>query len=157
MASYAESHILKSLHSYDSLKKCIYQLEKQQHGHEHLHAYDIESNEQSTLLTEQDATSTDSMFIPLLDRELTKVAIFYEHQEKELIDELEHLEKCILEQEELGLGRYYDDFTDDDDDDSIDGSMSPVMRRQSESRQRRVSISGHQRRSTSAYLPRVAR
>lgn len=96
------------------------------------------------------------MFIPLLDRELTKVAIFYEHQEKELIHELEHLEKSILEQEELGLGRYYDDFTDDDDDDSLDGSMSPVMRRQSESRQRRVSISGHQRRSTSAYLPRVA-
>jgi hypothetical protein len=141
-----------NLFSYDSLKKCIYQLEKQQHGHEQLLTYDPESNERSTLLAEQDAISTDAMFIPLLDRELRKIVTFYEHQEKELINDLEDLEKSLLEQEEAGLGlRYYDDVTDDDDDDSLEESLSPERRRQSFS-QRRNSVSGRRRRSTSASL-----
>ncbi|KAF8799051.1 SPX-domain-containing protein [Phlegmacium glaucopus] len=129
--------------AYDALKKYIYQLEKQQHGHEQLLVYDPESNERSGLLTQQDATSTDSVFIPLLDRELKKLVSFYEHQEKELIDDLEELEKSILEQEEAGLGPgYYDDLTDDDDDD--DSLESPERRRH----QRRGSRSGYLQRST---------
>ena len=148
---------ISSLFSYDSLKKCIYQLEKQQHSHEQqLLTYDPESNERSTLLAEQDVTSTDAMFIPLLDRELRKIVTFYEHQEKELINDLEDLEKSLLEQEDIGLGRrYYDDLTDEDDeDDSIEGSLSPGRRRQT-SHQRRYSGSGR-RWSTCAYLPSVA-
>ena len=147
--------ILSFLVSYDSLKKCIYQLEKQQHGHEQLLTYDPESNERSTLLAEQDTISTDAMFIPLLDRELRKIVTFYEHQEKELINDLEDLEKSLLEQEDAGMGlRYYDDVTDedDDDDDSLEDSRSPAMRRQSLSHQRRNSVSGRRHRSTSASL-----
>ena len=143
-----------SLSSYDSLKKCIYQLEKQQQGHEQLLTYDPESNERSTLLADQDVISTDAMFIPLLDRELRKITTFYEHQEKELINDLEDLEKSLLEQEDVGLRRrYYDDLTDeDDDDDSLDESLSPGRRRQPPNRQRRYSGSGR-RWSTSVYLP----
>ena len=108
------------------------------------------------MLTQQDATNTDSVFIPLLDRELKKIAIFYEHQEKELVDDLEDLEKSLLEQEAVGLGGYYDDFTDeDDDDDSVEESQSPERRRRSSNPQRRSST-GHPRRSTSVYLTRVA-
>ena len=144
------------LFSYDSLKKCIYQLEKQQQGHEQLLTYDPESNERSTLLAEQDVISTDAMFIPLLDRELRKIATFYEHQENELINDLEDLEKSLLEQEDVGLGRrYYDDLTDEDDDDSLDESVSPERRRQPSNHQRRRSVSGR-RWSTCAYLPSVA-
>ena len=142
--------------SYDSLKKCIYQLEKQQHGHEHLLTYDPESNERSTLLAEQDVMSTDTMFIPLLDRELRKIVTFYEHQEKELTNDLEELEKSLLEQEDIGLGRRYYDLTDDDDDDdSLDESLSPERRRRPSNHQRRPSRSGR-RLSMSAYLPSVA-
>lgn len=137
--------------SYDSLKKCIYQLEKQQHSYEQLLTYDPESDERSTLLAGQDA-STDAMFIPLLDRQLRKIVTFYEQQEKELINDLEVLEKSLLEQEDVGLGRrYYDDLTDDDDDDSIEESFSPVGRRQPTNHQRRHSRSGR-RLSTSALL-----
>jgi phosphate transporter len=148
---------ISSLFSYDSLKKCIYQLEKQQQGQEQILTYDPESNERSTLLAEHDVISTDAMFIPLLDRELRKIATFYEHQEKELIDELENLEKSLLEQEDVGLGRrYYDDLTDEDDeDDSLDESLSPERRRQPPNHQRRGSASGR-RWSTCAYLPSVA-
>lgn len=147
---------ISSLFSYDSLKKCIYQLEKQQHGHEQLLTYDPESNERSTLLAEQDVISTDAMFIPLLDRELRKIVTFYEHQEKELINDLEELEKSLLEQEEVGLGRrYYDDLTDEDDDDSLEESVSPERRRHPSNHRRRYSGSGR-RLSIGAYLSSVA-
>lgn len=151
---------ISSLFSYDTLKKCIYQLEKQQQGHEQLLTYDPESNERSTLLAEQDVISTDAMFIPLLDRELRKIASFYEHQENELINDLEDLEKSLLEQENVGLGqRYYDDddiVDEDDEDDSLDESLSPERRRQPSNNRRRRSGSGH-RLSTCAYLSSVAR
>ena len=92
------------------------------------------------------------MFIPLLDRELRKIATFYEHQENELINDLEELEKSLLEQEDVELGRrYYDDLIDEDDeDDSLD--ESPERRRQPSNRHRRPSGSGRQW-STCAYLP----
>lgn len=147
---------ISSLFSYDSLKKCIYQLEKQQQGHEQLLTYDPESNERSTLLAEQDVISTDAMFIPLLDRELRKIATFYEHQENELINDLEELEKSLLEQEDVGLGRRYYDLTDEDDeDDSLDESLSPERRRQPSNHQPRRSGSGR-RGSACVYLPYVA-
>ncbi|KAF8149087.1 SPX domain-containing protein [Crassisporium funariophilum] len=140
--------------AYDALKKYIYQLEKQQHGHEQLPIYDAESNERSSLLGQQDATHTDNLFIPLLDRELKKIILFYEHQEKELMEDLEDLEKAVVEQEELGLdaGDHYEDYDDDndeEDDDSVSASRSPEGRRQSLSlgRNRKLSSSGRPRRS----------
>ncbi|KAJ3518184.1 hypothetical protein NLJ89_g10 [Agrocybe chaxingu] len=114
--------------AYDALKKYIYQLEKQQAGHEHLLAHDIESNERSSLLRQGDASSTDSLFIPLLDRELKKIVLFYEHQEKELLDDLEELERDVELQEEIGLrgGEHYQDFDEEDEEDDDSISRSPV-------------------------------
>ncbi|CAA7265750.1 unnamed protein product [Cyclocybe aegerita] len=114
--------------AYDALKKYIYQLEKQQAGHEHLLLHDIESNEHSSLLRQGDASNTDSLFIPLLDRELKKIVLFYEHQEKELLDDLEELEKDVALQEEIGLrgGEHYQDFDEEDEEDDDSISRSPV-------------------------------
>lgn len=124
--------------SYDALKKYIYQLEKQQAGHL---VADLESGERASLLDQTDAT--DALFIPLLDRELSKIVTFYKHQEQELMEELQDLEKDVALQDELGLrgeetwGRYTDD-DDEEDDDSV--SRSPTRRR-SLSHQRKRSSS----------------
>lgn len=115
--------------SYDALKKYIYQLEKQQAGHL---VADLESGERTSLLDQSDAT--DSLFIPLLDRELKKIVTFYEHQQQELLEELQDLEKDVELQDELGLrgeetwGHYADD-DDDDDDDSVSRSPARVRHR----------------------------
>ncbi|KAF8193323.1 SPX domain-containing protein [Pholiota molesta] len=113
--------------AYDALKKFIYQLERQQYVH---HIPDLESNERSSLLTGEDTSGTDAIFIPLLDRELKKIVLFYEHQKKELVDDLNDLEKDIELQEEIGLlGDHYADYEDgddEDDDDSINASRSPM-------------------------------
>lgn len=136
---------------YDALKKYIYQLEKQQSGRDLSLSRDLESNERSALLNEADATETDGMFIPLLDRELRKIVTFYEQQSKELLDDLEDLEKDVLLQDEIGLqgGEHYDDYDDydedDNDNDSISNSRSPDGRRTSTSRQRKLSVAGRRR------------
>jgi len=130
--------------SYDALKKYIYQLEKQQAGHL---VADLESGERTSLLDQSDAT--DSLFIPLLDRELKKTVTFYEHQQQELLEELQDLEKDVELQDELGLrgeetwGHYADD-DDEDDDDSV--SRSPV-------RVRHRSLSHQRKRSSSHRAP----
>ncbi|PPQ65178.1 hypothetical protein CVT24_011055 [Panaeolus cyanescens] len=115
--------------SYDSLKKSIYQLEKRQHGPEHLITPDLEANEQSSLLGEAEATNTDTLFIPLLDHELRKIVLFYGHQEKELLDDLKDLEGDVTLQDEMGLdgGGHYADYDDReiDDDESFSASRSP--------------------------------
>ncbi|PPQ83985.1 hypothetical protein CVT25_000531, partial [Psilocybe cyanescens] len=136
--------------AYDTLKKYIYQLEKQQSGRDLSLSRDLESNERSALLNEADATETDGIFIPLLDRELRKIVTFYEHQSKELFDDLEDLEKDVLLQDEIGLqgGEHYDDYEDqdeEDDNDSISNSRSPDGRRTSVSRQRKLSAAGKRR------------
>ncbi|EDR07175.1 uncharacterized protein LACBIDRAFT_294568 [Laccaria bicolor S238N-H82] len=114
--------------AYEALKKCIYQIEKKQIGHDHLPTRDIESNEYSSLLGQQDVTNTDSLFIPLLDQELRKVVSFYENQEAELFDELRDLEDAVAHQEEVGLEageRYLDHDTEEEDDDSIASPTIP--------------------------------
>lgn len=131
--------------SYDSLKKYIYQLEKQQAGREQIRVSDLESNERSSLLHQTDVTNTDILFIPLLDRELHKIISFYEHQEKELLEELDTLEKDVALQDELGLHgeelwENYADEDDEEDDESI--SRSPEGRRRSLSFRRKRSSSG---------------
>ncbi|KAH9481898.1 putative transporter C3B8.04c [Psilocybe cubensis] len=137
--------------AYDALKKYIYQLEKQQSGRDLSLSRDLESNERSALLNEADATETDGMFIPLLDRELRKIVAFYEQQSKELLDDLEDLEKDVILQDEIGLqgGEHYDDYEeydeDDNDNDSISASRSPDGRRTSTSRPRKLSAAGRLR------------
>jgi len=125
-------------------------LEKQQAGHEQLLGLglDLESNEQSALLRQSDVTNTDALFVPLLDRELKKIILFYEHQAKELLEDLEDLEKDVELQEELGLtGDHYEDYDEHtDDDESI--SRSPEGTRNL-SRQRRMT-SGSRPRALSS-------
>lgn len=129
------------------MKKHIYQLEKQQHGHERLRVdADVEGGEYRPLLEDGGIlTGTDAVFVPLLDRELKKIELFYDQQAKELMEDLHDLEKDIALQDEIGLqgGTYYDDFdgaSDDGDDDSI--SRSPDTRRRSLSRHRKLSSAG---------------
>ncbi|KAG7090181.1 hypothetical protein E1B28_011788 [Marasmius oreades] len=110
---------------YDTLKKLIYQLEKQQQTTVTPYQ-DLESNERSSLVGRRVDRQTDAAFIPKLDRELRKLTAFYEHQEKELMDELEDLEELVKQQEELGLeGDHYSDASideDDEDDESLSHS-----------------------------------
>lgn len=104
------------------------------------------------------------MFIPLLDKELKKITLFYESQEKDLLDDVDTLEEQVRLQEEAGvLGAGYEGYTDDeqesDDDDDDDESLShsreatgqPVRRR------RTLSGSGYGRlslsRGASSLLP----
>ncbi len=117
-------------YSYDALKKCIYQLEKQQHAHDH-HYPDLESNEQSTLLGQTDGSETDALFIPLLDRELKKIVLFYEQQKNELMEDFNDLEKDVEFQETLGLqgGAHYADYDDGDEDDDESISSPTESRR----------------------------
>ncbi|KAE9390604.1 SPX-domain-containing protein [Gymnopus androsaceus JB14] len=122
--------------SYDNLKKYIYQLEKQQQQSLTTHFHDLESNERTSLVGRPSDRATDSIFIPLLDKELEKITLFYENQEKELFEELQELEALIQKQEDLGLeGDHYadDGEYDEEDDESI--SRSPE-------RQRRRRLSG---------------
>ncbi|KAH6901271.1 SPX domain-containing protein [Coprinopsis sp. MPI-PUGE-AT-0042] len=144
--------------AYDTLKKYIYQLEKQQHKHEAIQPRDVESGEYASLLSEQQPTETDAAFAPLLDLELKKIIFFYETQSKELFDELEELEEAVRQQEELGalgLARYedYSEGEDDEDDDSISRSPTHATRRSSVnrtiSRQRRATLSDNGSRRAS--------
>ena len=143
------------MHSYDALKKCIYQLEKQQHAHDH-HYPDLESNEQSTLLEQTDGSETDALFIPLLDRELKKIVLFYEQQKNELMEDFNDLEKDVEFQETLGLqgGAHYEDYDDgdEDDDESISSPRSPEGVRRSLSRHGKTSSVGRQCMPSSALL-----
>ncbi|KAG6852644.1 hypothetical protein C0991_010241 [Blastosporella zonata] len=123
---------------YDSLKRHIYQLEKEQHGDARAYR-DIEANEQSGLLGQ---SSTDAVFEPLLDKELKKITLFYEVQEKELLDQVVELEQLVTAQEDAGLtgdGRYYDDDEDEEDDDDDSISRSPERRRRISSSRRAIS------------------
>ncbi|PCH42680.1 SPX-domain-containing protein, partial [Wolfiporia cocos MD-104 SS10] len=109
--------------SYDALKKSIYQLEKQQVGLESStrDLRDLEAaNEQTALMSNVDHHSTDTTFIPLLDRELKKICIFYEMQEAELLDEVAQLERLVQQTEDIGPDaghQYMDADTEDDDED----------------------------------------
>jgi len=75
-----------------------------------------------------------------LDHELKKITLFYESQERELLDELAELESNIKAHEEAGLAaarNYYDedaeDEDDDDDDDDDGNSTSPRRHRRRKS------------------------
>lgn len=129
------------LDRYDMLKKHVYQLERQQLSMRDT-GHDLEANEHTSLMgNHHDITSMDSQFIPLLDRELKKITLFYESQEKELMDDVVELQRLIQQQEDLpldGRHRYMtsEDGDDDDDDDEEDefDVQSPTLSRTTHSR-----------------------
>ncbi|KAG1767916.1 SPX domain-containing protein [Suillus occidentalis] len=116
--------------AYDVLKRYIYQLEKRQQRPDGIEPsyHDLEANEQTTLVDHTDTSSADSLFKPLLDRELHKIVTFYESQETELLAELAALEQSITQQDEAGLeaGLNYmvEDEEDEEDDDEDEFNMS---------------------------------
>ncbi|KZT65890.1 SPX-domain-containing protein [Daedalea quercina L-15889] len=112
--------------AYDALKKTVYQLEKQQAGlgdsfySEHR---DLEANEETALMSGAHDASTDGIFVPLLDHELKKICLFYDTQARELDEEIEHLQRLVQEQEEVGPDAghlYIDGDTEDEDDEDED-------------------------------------
>ncbi|TFK50172.1 SPX-domain-containing protein, partial [Heliocybe sulcata] len=116
--------------AYDSLKKAIYQLEKQQASGEHSYA-DLESNERTSLIGRVDSSSTDAIFIPLLDHELKKITSFYETKEGELLHELGGLEEMVSEQDEAGPiadDHYMQDIDEDDEDEEDDDDYESPSR-----------------------------
>ena len=93
---------------------------------------------------------TDAFFLPLLDRELRKICVFYETEEHRLTDDLAALQTDIERQEESGPyagHRYLDEEGDEDDDEDDDFQLqSPTAtvsrdRTQSPSRRRKHSRS----------------
>ncbi|KIM74890.1 hypothetical protein PILCRDRAFT_827819 [Piloderma croceum F 1598] len=136
--------------AYDALKKYIYQLEKQQHDLGRS-SHDLEANERETLIQQATRTATDSVFVPLLDRELKKIVFFYESQEKELLDAVTNLEELVKDQEEAGLAAEHQYLVegeeDDDDDDDDDEPASPSLSREESGppkrRRRRSSATPH--------------
>ncbi|OSC96955.1 Sodium/sulfate symporter [Trametes coccinea BRFM310] len=147
VAEWWDEYIAPTPASYDALKKYVYQLEKQKAGlQESFH--DLEANERTSLIgIGADAANTDSLFIPLLDRELKKICLFYETEEQRLSDEVSALQQEIELQEQNGpyAGHQYMDSENDadadeeEDDDDFD-IHSPILSRDrtmSPSRQRR--------------------
>ncbi|KAH9918924.1 SPX domain-containing protein [Epithele typhae] len=138
--------------AYEQLKKQIYLFEKQQAGlRESFH--DIEAaNEHTSLIGSGHPASSDAQFLPLLDRELDKICMFYDMEEQRLTDDVTALQDEIEREEESGpYGgfRYMDAAEDDDDEDDDDfEATSPIDSRdrtQSPARKKRQhsrSISG---------------
>ncbi|KAH7929221.1 Sodium/sulfate symporter [Leucogyrophana mollusca] len=133
--------------AYDALKKYVYQLEKQQHGMDHSYR-DLEANEQTTLVDHASQSAVNAVFLPLLDRELKKISLFYESQEKELMGEIAEVEVLIAQHEEAGLdaGEHYLDEDGDDEDEDEDEDYGEGVRRD----QTRPSIKRRRRKSSSA-------
>ena len=109
---------IDSDYRYDTLKKYIYQLEREQHEARTQH-HDLEANE-STGLVSGVSPDTDAVFRPLLDDEVQKITRFYELQERKLLGEVSEVEELVKEQDNLGLtaARLYasSDGEEDEDD-----------------------------------------
>ena len=91
--------------SYEALKKHIYPLEKQKAGLQESY-HDLEANERTSLMaggpSNVNMGDTDVFFLPLLDRELRKICLFYETEEQRLADDLAALQTDIERQEASG-------------------------------------------------------
>lgn len=123
--------------AYDVLKRYIYQLEKRQQRSDGIGpSYrDLEANEQTTLVNHGDTSGVDSLFKPLLDKELLKIVIFYKAQEKELLDELVALEQSITQHDEAGLEaglNYMDEGEEDEDEDEEEEEECNMLTRSEE-------------------------
>lgn len=139
------SAVLLLSYRYDTLKKYIYQLEKQQHEarlaaqarHDDPEAADETSALVASDMVQTGGTDTDAVFRPLLDTELRKISSFYTAQEKELLQELQELEELVDSVDRDGLEgglNMYDDADgdadeDDDEDDEDEWNDSPVRER----------------------------
>jgi phosphate transporter len=130
------------------LKKQIYQLEKVQHASSR-RSHDVEAGETAPLIDSDHTPSpSDSVFVPLLDRELKKICDFFEMQERNLLQEVTELEDLVKAKEEEGIQHYVDaeddnDDDDDDDDDDVERTASRSRERTSSNRSRRTrKISG---------------
>lgn len=96
--------------------------------------------------------NTDAFFIPLLDRELHKICLFYDSEEQRLSDETTALQQEIEQQEASGpyAGHEYEDEEGDEEEEDdefdlhspIDQSNSPTRRRRRRSRSVSVSAPG---------------
>ncbi|EJD49604.1 Sodium/sulfate symporter [Auricularia subglabra TFB-10046 SS5] len=130
--------------AYENLKKTIYELEKQQFGRPSLDA--AEGGESTALIgaggADGEHDSTDAYFSSLLDKELAKISVFYDKQEKQLLQELDALSNEVQQKEQeirTSLDGSYDNNHDDgssdgeDDHSSSDGGSPDI------SRKRRVS------------------
>ena len=152
-----------SLHSprssYDTLKRHIYQLEKEHHRLSRANV-DLEANERTALVDQPDFSSIDAVFVPLLNQELQKISLFYEDKEKELFDDLQTLEDLVTEQDQVGpaawehyMDEYADEEDDDDDDDDDEQISGEHVRFENESlpkrRRRKSSSVGFRPRSGS--------
>ncbi|KAK2467241.1 hypothetical protein APHAL10511_000790 [Amanita phalloides] len=119
--------------AYDTLKRCIYQLEKQLYATRITHL-DSESAALLHLSSPQDA---DAIFVPLLDRELDKISEFYVTQEKEMAHEFQDIHATVKRLEERGIQHGYRDYLEDEDEDEDEDdesiSRSPVGRRRTSS------------------------
>lgn len=118
-----------TLPRYDTLKKYVYQLEKQQVGYRDA-VHDLEANESTSLMQgTSENVSTDALFTPLLDRELKKITLFYEAQEKELLEEVHGLERMVQQQEADGpdSGHQYDRHVDEDEDEDDDEDFNHAL------------------------------
>ncbi|KAF7335408.1 SPX domain-containing protein [Mycena venus] len=126
--------------AYDALKKYIYQLERTQH--EQLSASGAYRDLETSPLVDRGQPTTDTVFTPLLDRELQKICAFYAAQEKELNGEVAELEELVKQQDEAGMSgnHYLDDGDEDEEEDDDDDSLS-----RSPQRRRRVSSSAGRR------------
>ncbi|KAG1736298.1 SPX domain-containing protein [Suillus lakei] len=119
--------------AYDVLKRYIYQLEKRQQRPDGIEPsyHDLEANEQTTLVDHADTSGADSLFKPLLDRELQKIVRFYEAQERELLGELAALEQSITQQDEAGLEaglNYMDEDEEEDEEDDEEDEYNTLTR-----------------------------
>lgn len=145
--------LLKYVQSYDALKKYVYQLEKQQVGLRDAY-HDLEANESTSLMGGTDSSLTDAQFIPLLDRELKKICLFYELQVKEVLEDADELQRLVEKQEENGPDgehHFMDDDDDDDDDDDEDDFhvQSPSLTNDGTLPRSPVLSTGRRRRSRS--------
>ncbi|KDN52968.1 SPX-domain-containing protein [Tilletiaria anomala UBC 951] len=138
--------------AYSNLKKSIYNLEKDavdgQTPAGGLGTYrdlrdDIE-NESAALLSGEQRSDTDPIFLPLLDKELRKIVQFYESKEKQIYADVARIEEDLerAENEEMVLESEYDLSDDDDADDDVDPSAAIVQggMMQKGSRWRRTSL-----------------
>ncbi|PWY97005.1 SPX-domain-containing protein [Testicularia cyperi] len=103
--------------AYSNLKKAIYIMEKDLPSDPAGGTGDLE-NESAGLLQHGDATETDRVFLPMLDKELEKIVEFFLDKESEMLADLQKLEQDLERTE----NEDFDDdsdfaFSDDEDDD----------------------------------------
>lgn len=101
--------------SYDALKKQLYHLEKQQTGPDSRYR-DLESHEDVSLIRNNEA---DTAFTQSLDHELRKISAFYDHQAKEILEEVAEVEELVQQQDESAFNGNdaYSPYQESDDED----------------------------------------